>query len=163
MLDTANSNRPERRPALVAHELSRLNIDIAALSEVRFVDDGSLKEHSARYTLFCSGKQPNERRQLEVRLMVRNSIATKLDGLPTGHTDRTMSMRLPLEGRQHLTLFSVYAPILLADPADKDSFHSDLRRLLYSTQYVDDLSQQVFADKFQLNEDEFKEFRISFA
>ncbi|PFX19048.1 E3 ubiquitin-protein ligase TRIM71 [Stylophora pistillata] len=31
MLDTANSNRPERRSALVAHELSRLNIDIAAL------------------------------------------------------------------------------------------------------------------------------------
>ena len=30
-------------------------------------------------------------------------------------------------------------------------------------QYVDDLSQQVFADKFQLNEDKCKELRISFA
>ena len=36
MLDRADSCRPERRSALIAHELSRLNIDIAALSEVRF-------------------------------------------------------------------------------------------------------------------------------
>ncbi|CAI9715341.1 Hypothetical predicted protein [Octopus vulgaris] len=42
-------------------------------------------------------------------------------------------MRLPLESKQHLTLFSVYAPTLLADPADKDSFYSDLRRLLNNT------------------------------
>ena len=65
--------------------------------------------------------------------MLRNSIASKLDRLPTGHSDRIMSMRLPLEGKQHLTLFSVYAPTLLADPADKDIFYSDLRRLLTNT------------------------------
>ena len=39
-------------------------------------------------------------------------------------------MRLPLEGKQHLTLFSVYAPTLLEDPVDKDIFYSNLRRLL---------------------------------
>ena len=56
MLDKAESNRPQRRSALVAHELSRLNIDIAALSEVRFPDTGSLKEQGAGYTLYWSGK-----------------------------------------------------------------------------------------------------------
>ena len=65
--------------------------------------------------------------------MVRNSIASKLDTLPTGHSDRIMSMRVLLEGKQHLTLFSVYAPTLLADLADKDIFYSDLRRLLNNT------------------------------
>ena len=133
MIDKADSSRPERRSALVAHELSRLNIDIAALSEVRFADEGSLKEHGAGYTLYWSGKPSTERRLSGVGLMVRNSIASKLDGLPTGHSDRIMSMRLPLEGKQHLTLFSVYAPTLLADPADKDIFYSDLRRLLNNT------------------------------
>ena len=43
MLDKSDSSRPERRSGLVAHELSRLNIDIAPLSEVRFADKGSLK------------------------------------------------------------------------------------------------------------------------
>ena len=133
MLDTADSSRPECRSALVTHELSRRNIDIAALSEVRFADEGSLKEHGAGYILFWSGKPSTEGRLSGVGIMVRNSIASKLDRLPTGHSERIMSMRLPLESKQHLTLFSVYAPTLLADPADKDSFYSDLRRLLYNT------------------------------
>ncbi|XP_071510462.1 uncharacterized protein [Diadema antillarum] len=38
MLDT-DGHRPERRSALIAHELSRLDIDIAALSEVRLADE----------------------------------------------------------------------------------------------------------------------------
>ena len=73
MLDKSDSSRPERRSALVAHELSRLNIDIAALSEVRFADKGSLKEHGAGYTLFWSGKPTDERRLSGVGFMMRNS------------------------------------------------------------------------------------------
>ncbi|XP_076061596.1 uncharacterized protein LOC143037343 [Oratosquilla oratoria] len=130
MLDKADSSRPERRSALIAHKLSRLNIDIAALSEICFTDEGSLKEHGAGYTLFWSGKPSSstERHLSGVGLMVRNAITSKLETLPTGHSDRIMTMRLPLESKQHLTLFSAYAPTLLADPADKDSFYSDLRR-----------------------------------
>ena len=44
MLDLADSSRPERRSALVAHELSWLDVDIAALSKVRFPEEGCLKE-----------------------------------------------------------------------------------------------------------------------
>ena len=36
MLDFGNSTWPERHSALVAYELARLDIDIAALSEIRF-------------------------------------------------------------------------------------------------------------------------------
>ena len=133
MLDKTDSSRPERRSALVAHELSQLTIDITALSEVRLADEGSLMEHGTGYTLYWSGKLSTERRLSGVGFMVSNSMASKLDRLPTGHSDRIMSMRLPLEGKQHLMLFSVYAPTLWADPADKDIFYSDLHRLLSNT------------------------------
>ena len=130
LLDSVGTIRPERRSALVAHELSRLNVDIAALSEVCFPEDGSLNERGAGYTLYWSGKPKGERRLAGVGFMMKDSIARKLDQEPTGHGDRIMSMRLPLLNKQHVTLFSVYAPTLLADPADKDRFYSDLRNLL---------------------------------
>ena len=133
MLDSCESNRPQRRSALIAHELSRLNIDIAALSEVRFPDEGNLKEQGAGYTLYWSGKPSTERRLSGVGFMVKTSIASKLESLPTGHSDRIISMRLSLKNQQHVTLFSIYAPTLQADPADKDKFYSDLRRLLLDT------------------------------
>lgn len=42
-------------------------------------------------------------------------------------------MCLPLGGKQHLKLFSVYVPTILADPGDKNIFYSGLRRLLNNT------------------------------
>ena len=133
MLDRADSCRPERKSALIAHELSRLNIDIAALSEVRFSGEGSLQEHGAGYTLYWSGKPETERRLSGVGFMVRNSIASKLENQPTGHSDRIISMRLPLWNQQYATLFSVYSPTLKAEPAEKDRFYSDLRSLIQRT------------------------------
>ena len=133
MLDRADSCRPERRSALIAHELSRLNIDIAALSEVRFSGEGSLQEHGAGYTLYWSGKPETERRLSGVGFMVRNSIASKLENQPTGHSNRIIAMRLPLWNQQYATLFSVYSPTLKAEPAEKDRFYSDLRSLIQST------------------------------
>ncbi|XP_063588714.1 uncharacterized protein LOC134765849 [Penaeus indicus] len=43
-----------------------------------------------------------------------------------------MSMRLPLKNEQYATLFSVYAPTLQAEPAEKDRFYSELRGHLQS-------------------------------
>ena len=105
MLDLADSSRPERRSALVTHQLSRLDVDIAALSEVRFPEEGRLKEQGAGYTLYWSGKPSTEKRLSGVGFMVRNFIASKLKTLPSGHLDRIMFMRLPLNVEQHLTLF----------------------------------------------------------
>ena len=56
-----SEDRPQRRSALVARELARLNIDIAALTEVRFAEQGSLTEDRAGYILFWSGKSKDER------------------------------------------------------------------------------------------------------
>ena len=44
--------RPQRRSALVARELARLDIDSTALSEIRFAEQGSLTERVAGHTFF---------------------------------------------------------------------------------------------------------------
>ena len=54
LLDRKGSNRPERRSALVTRELQRYNVDIAALSETRFLDAGELSEVGSGYTLYRS-------------------------------------------------------------------------------------------------------------
>ncbi|KAL0153663.1 hypothetical protein M9458_051028 [Cirrhinus mrigala] len=133
MLDTAGSGRPEQRSALIAHELRRLNIDIAALSEVRLPDEGSLQELGVGYILYWSGRPASERKLSGVAFMVKTSIASKMENLPTGHSDRIISMRLPLRRQQHVTFLSVYSPTLLAEPAEKDKFYTDLRNLLQRT------------------------------
>ena len=48
--------RPGRRTALVSKELSRYNIDIAALSETRLADTGELEEVASGYTFYWKGK-----------------------------------------------------------------------------------------------------------
>ena len=130
MQDSENSDRPHRRSALVARELARLDIDIAALSEVRFAEQGTLVEHGAGYTLFWSGKGKDERRLSGVGFMIKNNVANRLQSLPVGHSDRLMSLRLPLKGNQFLTIISVYAPTLLAEPMTKEAFYRDLRELV---------------------------------
>ncbi|KAI8737350.1 craniofacial development protein 2 [Biomphalaria glabrata] len=57
------SECPQRKSALVALELARLHIEIAALSEVRLASQGSLSERGAGYTLYWSGRGPEEQRQ----------------------------------------------------------------------------------------------------
>ena len=52
LLDRSGSDRPERRTALVGQELSRYNIDVAALSETRLADEGQLTEDGCGYTFF---------------------------------------------------------------------------------------------------------------
>ncbi len=60
-MDTAGSGRPERRTALVAAELRRYNVDIAALSETRIAEQGSLVEAEQGYTFFWRGLPEDER------------------------------------------------------------------------------------------------------
>lgn len=56
LLDSyGSSDRPHRRTALVAAELSCYNIDIAALSETRILEEGSLTEKGMSYIFFWKG------------------------------------------------------------------------------------------------------------
>ncbi|BHF77807.1 hypothetical protein SprV_0602092100 [Sparganum proliferum] len=53
---TPKSNRPELRTALVARELVRYKVDIAALSETRFSEQDQLDEVGVSYTFFWNGR-----------------------------------------------------------------------------------------------------------
>ena len=44
LLDREDTARPHRRTALIARELARYKIDIAALSETRFAEEGAICE-----------------------------------------------------------------------------------------------------------------------
>ena len=52
LMESAGSDRPQRRTALVGRELGRYGIEIAALSETRFAEIGEIKEVGAGYTFF---------------------------------------------------------------------------------------------------------------
>ena len=73
-----SEDRPQRRPSLVARERARLDIDITALSEVRFAGQGSLRTDGAGYTLFWSGKNKDEHCLSGVGFMIKTSIDKKL-------------------------------------------------------------------------------------
>ena len=102
-----SDDRPQRRSAFVARELVRLDIDIAALSEVCFAEQGFLAEDGADYT-FWSGKSKDERRLFGVGFMrEKKPIARKLQNLPVGHSDRLMSLELPIQDNGFATVLSV--------------------------------------------------------
>ena len=91
----------------MTRELARLDILVVALSEVRFAEQGSLREDGAGYNLFWPGKNKDERRLSGVGFMIKTSIARKLQNLPVGHSDRIMSLRLPIQNKKFATVLSV--------------------------------------------------------
>ncbi|VDL92266.1 unnamed protein product [Schistocephalus solidus] len=88
------THRPERRTALVARELARYKVDIAALSETRFSEQGQL-EVGAGYTFFWGGRPKAERRDARNAFAVRNDIVRRLPCLPQGINDRLLPRRRP--------------------------------------------------------------------
>ena len=109
----------------MARELARLDIVTAALGEVRFAEQGSLLEDGAGFTLFWSGKNKDERRLSGVGFMMKSSVARKLQNLPVGHSDRIMSLTLPIQDNKFAPVLSVYAPAGV-----KEAFYRDLHKLL---------------------------------
>ncbi|BHF85993.1 hypothetical protein SprV_1002917100 [Sparganum proliferum] len=140
LLDNPRSNRPERRTALVARELARYKVDIAALSETRFSEQGQLEEVGAGYTFFWSGRPRTERRDAGVAFAIRNDIVGRLPCLPQGINDRLMSLRLPLRrGGKFATIISAYAPPMTSPDAARDKFYEDLHALLATVSKADKL------------------------
>nr|VZI13538.1 unnamed protein product [Spirometra erinaceieuropaei] len=125
LLDNPMSNRPERRTAPVARELARYKVDIAALSETRFSEQGQLEEA--------------ERRDAGVAFAIRTDIVGRLPCLPQGINDRLMSLRLPLWGGKFATIISAYAPTMTSSDAVRDKFYEDLHALLATVSKADKL------------------------
>ena len=119
MLD--GDSRPERRTAIIAKELERYNIDIAALQETRIEGKGQIRE--SKYTIYWIGKTQG-RRDAGVAFAVKNNIASRLSQLPTGISERIMSLRIPIGKERYLSLICVYAPTMTYSEDDKRSLLS---------------------------------------
>ena len=124
------TERPERKTALVARELRRYNVDIAALSETRFLESGSLEEELAGYTFFWSGTPTGSRREHGVGLAIKTQLSKKLPQLPTAISERLMALRIPLDRYNNLTIISVYAPTMTYPEEERDHFYHQLQHVV---------------------------------
>ena len=88
-----NDKNPGRKTALIALELEGYNLDIVALSETRFADEGQLSEEpklsqdNPGYTFFWNGKELSEERRNGVGFAIKRNIANNLESLPRGVSD----------------------------------------------------------------------------
>nr|VZI10841.1 unnamed protein product [Spirometra erinaceieuropaei] len=130
LLDNPRNNRPERRTALVTRELAHYKLDIAALSETRFSEEGQLEEASAGCTFFWNGHFKAERRDAVDVFAIQNDVGGRLPYLPQGINDRLMSHRLPIWGGKCAT----------RSDAAGNQFYEDLNALLASAPKVDKLN-----------------------
>ncbi|XP_076038059.1 uncharacterized protein LOC143023423 [Oratosquilla oratoria] len=129
-MDRENSSRPERRTALVARELARYRIDMAALSETRLPEEGSVAERKGGYTFFWKGKSKDEDRIHGVGLAIKTSLLKQLPDLPTSINERLMKIRFPLDRSRHATIISAYAPTLTSSDEAKEAFYEELNTLV---------------------------------
>ena len=91
---------------------------------------GQITEVKAGYTFFWKGRTEQEKRESGVGFAIKTPLVNKLEQLPFGTTDRSMSLRLPLQGGRYVTLISVYAPTMTQTEDEILLFYSNLRQLL---------------------------------
>ncbi len=127
LMDSATSDRPERRTAIIARELRRYRIDLAALSETRLADEGQLKEERG---FFWKGKASDEPRIHGVRIAIRNQLISHLYELPVVISERLMTIRLVLANNQIATVVSTYAPTLDSEEEVKETIYACLDETL---------------------------------
>ena len=115
-----------RRTALIACELARYNIDIAALSETILPCDYSLVEMGTGYGSFRSGLPIVARRINVVGFAVRTALLQSTQVSAIEIDERLIHLRLPLAKNRFATFVSVYAPTLDSSDDVKDRFYDTL-------------------------------------
>ena len=111
-----------RKTAVIDKELTRLNIDIAALQETRLAEDGKIQE--ANYTFYWQGKSSDQPRQHGVGFAVRNSLVGCTEP-PIAGTERLLALRL-LTSSGVANILTAYAPTLCSTAEEKDKFYQAL-------------------------------------
>uniref|UniRef100_A0A0L8FSP9 Endonuclease/exonuclease/phosphatase domain-containing protein n=1 Tax=Octopus bimaculoides TaxID=37653 RepID=A0A0L8FSP9_OCTBM len=118
ILDHRDTNRPARRTALVTHELSRFDVDLAALKQ------------GSGYTIFWKGKEPGQTHMHGVGFAIKTKLVKSLNLTPSCITGRIMSIRISLSISSFITIFSIYAPTLNAEDNIKEEFYHQLDQQL---------------------------------
>uniref|UniRef100_A0A183SB65 Uncharacterized protein n=1 Tax=Schistocephalus solidus TaxID=70667 RepID=A0A183SB65_SCHSO len=119
--DNQRSNRPERRTALVVRELVQYKVDITALSQTCFSEQGKLETVGAGYTFFWSDHPQAEQRDAGFAFAIRNDIVGRLHCLPQGINEGLIRLCL---GETSPPLSSV--PTLTSSGEAKDEFREYL-------------------------------------
>lgn len=112
LLGNDNSQSPERRTALIAEELKRFNVDIAALQETRLSSEGSLHERTLVFTFYWMSFHDGVLGMDGVGFAVRPSLVSDIPDEPVGINERQMTGRIPLSNNPHMTGNHAYAPSL---------------------------------------------------
>ena len=120
--DSVSGINDARKTAVIDKELTRLNIDIAALQETRLADSGTLKEKN--FTFFWKGKSEEERREHGVGFAVSNKLL-RMASEPSEGTERLLTMQLnTVQGV--VNIICAYAPTNCSEDETKDSFYEEL-------------------------------------
>ena len=138
LLDShGGSDRPHRRTALVAAELHRYDIDIAALSETRLMEEGSLTEKGMGYTFFWKGYPSGGQHLHGVGLAIKNTLLPRLTETPVGISERLMTLCIPLVNNCFATLRTHMHQPCPSDNETKDSFYQSLDEALHKIPKTD--------------------------
>lgn len=132
LLDRDGNVCPERKTAIVARELHRYNVDVAALSETHLADEGELVEDGGGYTFFWKGTPLSEPRRSGVGFAIKNQLVKRLEECPVHISDRVTTLRLHLDKDNYLNVISVYAPTLYKSDEIKEKFYEELSQCLKS-------------------------------
>ena len=139
ILNRATTSRSERGTALVARELQCYRVDIAALSETRIADEGSLREGGGDYTLFWKGKLQAEDRIHGVGFVIRSALLRSMPVQPVGINERLMKLRIPLTRTTYHTFISAYTPTLTRPDDAKEQFYEQFDQFIRSIPSSDKL------------------------
>ena len=128
LLDLKDGERTQRQTALVARELDRYSIDIVALQETRLEGQGPLQENN--YTFFWIWKELGIRREAGVGFAIANKLVKQLPMLPTGISERLITLRISIGKTRYATIISAYAPTMTNPDQTKEEFYEQLGQTL---------------------------------
>ena len=111
---------------LVAETHSGNDIDLAALSKTKLLDEGSLTENGQGHMIFWRGAPEIQSRLHGVGLTIRSFLFKSIHYLPAAYSERFMTVIIPHERPNHMTTINEHAPTLAATEDTKDEFYVSL-------------------------------------
>ena len=129
-VNTLGDNDSRQRLELLARDLEFYNIDVACLSETRYLGTGNkqMKGEHSWFSLYFSGLGPDDRRERGVAIAVSNSAQGALVNVNPVN-ERLMSARFETK-IGFMTVVACYAPTDCSTAEAKDSFYGHLEALI---------------------------------